>query len=73
MQCTVTPPILYEANPVGAPTAHLVSTIVSSYQISVTWCLIVSIRKDFPIPRTPLIKVCNDLKTFTFFMPLMMT
>ena len=40
--------MLYEANPVGAPTTHFVSTLGSSFQISDTFCLIASIRKDLP-------------------------
>ena len=51
--------MLYEPNPVGAPTAHFVS---SSFQISDTFCLIASIRKDLPVPPTPITKVCNGLK-----------
>ena len=62
MQCTVMPPTLYEAKPVGAPRTHLVSTSVSCFQISDTCCLIASIRKDLPVPPTPLMKVCSGLK-----------
>ena len=61
MRCTVIPPMLYEANPVGAPTTHFVSTSAPSFQISDTFCLIASIRKDLPVPPTPLTKVCNGL------------
>ena len=56
----VTPPTLKAASPVGAAIAHSKS---SDSHILVTRALIASIRKDFPVPPTPLTKNLRGLRS----------
>ena len=50
----VTPPTLNAASPVGAVTAHKSDSLLS-WHVSHTRARIVLIRKDLPVPPTPLL------------------
>ena len=57
-RCTVTPPTLKAASPVGAAKAQR-SVLCLSFHMAATWALMASIRKDFPVPPTPLTNICS--------------
>ena len=54
----VTPPTLNAASPVGAVTAHSVDRVSSPHNLDTSaWTVL--IRKDLPIPPTPLTNICS--------------
>ena len=63
--CIVTPPTLKAARPVGAATAHNKS---SELHMLISKIFMVSIKKDFPVPPTPLsISVVSDHYMNTYY------